>query len=277
MVAIVSFKILTMKKLLLLLGSSLFLLVSTMAQQKKTKVLLLGCFHFDNPGLDVAKFENANIMSEKRQQEVMELVAKLKQFKPDKIFVEAPVSNQGKLDSNIMKYKAGQLTLQANETHQLGYRLAKELNLPTLYAVDYHEADFPYDSLVKSAMEAKQMNLLGYMKNTIDSIQNDFNGTLKTKTISEILLKQNSTAMNDLGVGVYFDFLVAGKEGNHVGSYLTSEWWRRNMIIYENILKRMTGKEERILVIFGQGHTALLDAMMKYNKNIELVPISSVL
>jgi len=277
MVAIVSFKILTMKKLLLLLGSSLFLLVSTMAQQKKTRVLLLGCFHFDNPGLDVAKFENANIMSEKRQQEVMELVAKLKQFKPDKIFVEAPVSNQVKLDSNIMKYKAGQLTLQANETHQLGYRLAKELNLPTLYAVDYHEADFPYDSLVKSAMEAKQMNLLGYMKNTIDSIQNDFNGTLKTKTISEILLKQNSTAMNDLGVGVYFDFLVAGKEGNHVGSYLTSEWWRRNMIIYENILKRMTGKEERILVIFGQGHTALLDAMMKYNKNIELVPISSVL
>jgi len=216
-------------------------------------------------------------MSEKRQQEVMELLAKLKQFKPDKIFVEAPVNYQGKLDSNIIKYKAGQFTLLANETHQLGYRLAKELNLPTLYAVDYNDADFPYDSLVRSAMEAKQMNLLGYMKNTIDSIQNDFNETLKNKTISEILLKQNSRAMNDLGVGVYFDFLIAGKEGNHVGSYLTSEWWRRNMIIYENILKRMTGKEERILVIFGQGHTALLDAMMKYNKNFELVPLRSVL
>ena len=266
-----------MKKFLLLLISSIFLLVSTMAQQKKTKVLLLGCFHFDNPGLDVAKFDNANIMSEKRQKEVMDLLAKLKQFKPDKIFVEAPVSYQGKLDSNIMKYKAGQLTLQANEIHQLGYRLAKELNLPTLYAVDYSDAEFPYDSLVKSAIEAKQMNLLGYMKNAIDSIQNAFNETLKKKTISEILLQQNSSVMNDLGVGFYFEFLIAGKEGNHVGSYLTSEWWRRNMIIYENILKRMTGKEERILVIFGQGHTALLDAMMKYNKNFELIPLRSVL
>ncbi len=274
---IVLLKILTMKKFLLLLGSSLFLLTSTMAQSKKTKVLLLGCFHFDNPGLDVAKFDNANILSEKRQLEVLELVAKLKQFKPDKIFVEAPVNYQRTLDSNIMKYKAGQLTLQANETHQLGFRLAKELSLPTLYAVDYQGADFPYDSLVKSAMEAKQMNLLGYMKNTIDSIQTDFNETLKNKTISEILLKQNSDLMNDLGVGLYFDFLIAGKEGNHVGSYLTSEWWRRNMIIYENILKRMTGKEERIVVIFGQGHTALLDAMMKYNKNFELVPLNSVL
>ena len=71
-----------MKKFLVLF-SSLFLLVSAMAQQKKTKVLLLGCFHFDNPGLDVAKLDNSNILSEKRQQEVMELLAKLKQFKPD--------------------------------------------------------------------------------------------------------------------------------------------------------------------------------------------------
>jgi len=266
-----------MKKLLLFFGASLFLLISTMAQQKKTKVLLLGCFHFDNPGLDVAKFDNANILSEKRQKEVMELLAKLKQFKPDKIFVEAPVSYQGTLDSNIMKYKSGQLTLKANETHQLGFRLAKELNLPTLYAVDYQDADFPYDSLVKSAMEANQMNLLGFMKKSIDSIQNAFNESLKNNTIREILLKQNSNAMNDLGVGFYFDFLIAGKEGNHVGSYLISEWWRRNMIIYENILKKMTGKEDRILIIFGQGHTALLDAMMKYNKNFELVPLNSVL
>jgi len=265
-----------MRTFVLLLGACVFFNVVTFAQNKKTKVLLLGCFHFDNPGLDVAKFENANILSEKRQQEVAEIVAKLKQFKPDKIFIEAPVSYQAKTDSNINQYKAGQFTLRANETHQLGYRLAKELNLPTLYAVDYSDANFPYDSLVKSAMEANQMTLLGYMKKSIDSIQNDFNESLKKNTVKEILLKQNSRTSNDLAVGFYFDFLVAGKEGNHVGSYLTSEWWRRNMVIYENILKRMTGKEERILVIFGAGHTALLEVMMKYNKNLELVPLHTL-
>ena len=81
----------------------------------------------------------------------------------------------------------------------------------------------------------------------------------------------------DFQVGSYYEFLVAGKEGDHVGSYLTSEWWRRNMVIYENVLKRLDGKEKNILIIFGSGHTALLEAMMKYNKNIELVPASSVL
>ena len=264
-----------MRKIFLFCSISAFLDASVLGQEPKTKVMLLGCFHFDNPGLDVAKFENVNILSEIRQKEVMEVVELLKQFKPDKIFVEVPVELQGRLDSNIIKYKSGQFNLRGTETHQLGYRLAKELN-SSLYAVDYREAQFPFDSLIKSATEATQFNLLGYMKRSIDSIQNDFNESLKKNTIREILMHQNTDAVSELQVGSYFDFLVAGKEGNHVGSYLTSEWWRRNMIIYENILKRLDGKEKKILVIFGSGHTALLKEMMKYNKHLELVPVKSI-
>jgi uncharacterized phosphosugar-binding protein len=39
----------------------------------------------------------------------------------------------------------------------------------------------------------------------------------------------------------------------------------------------MNGKEERILVIFGSGHTAMLDAMMRYNRKLSLVPVETVL
>lgn len=265
-----------MKNIFLFCSLSAFLAISVIGQESKTKVVLLGCFHFDNPGLDVAKFENANILSDKRQKEVMEVVELLKKFNPDKIFVEVPVELQARLDSNINKYKAGQFTLRGSETHQLGYRLAKDLNLSTLYAVDYKDAQFPFDSLVRSATEAKQFDLLGYMKRSIDSIQNDFNESLKKNTIRELLLNQNTDASAQMQVGAYFDFLITGKEGNHVGSYLTSEWWRRNMIIYENILKRLDGKEKKILVIFGAGHTALLKEMMKYNKKFELLPVNAI-
>lgn len=266
-----------MKNWLLLALYCLFFNGSFARQPQKTKVLLLGCFHFDNPGLDVAKFDNANIKSEKRQQEVKEIVEKLKQFKPDKIFVESPVSRQASIDSNIREYKEGNFELKANEIYQLGYRLAKELDLPTLYAVDYRESEFPFDSLMKSAMEAKQTEFLNYIRVAFDSVQNDFNESLKKNTIREIFLKQNSKESVDAGVGIYYEFLQAGKEGNHVGSYLSSEWWRRNMVIYENILKRLTGKEEKILVIFGAGHTALFQAMMQYSKKLELVPLHAVL
>src|SRR5450432_1431200 len=266
-----------MKKTLLLLAFGFALSLATFAQPQKTKVLLLGTFHFDNPGLDVAKFENADVMSVKRQLEIRQVLDKLKQFKPDKIFVEVPVTSQQKLDSNLLNYKNEKFTLRATETHQLGYRLAKELNLSTLYAVDYQDADFPFDSLMESAAEANQTKFIADIKSSIDSVQQYFNESLKKYTIGEMLLDQNSKPMVDLQVGFYFNLLIAGKQGNHVGSYLTSEWWRRNMVIYENILKRLTGKEERILVIFGAGHTALLQQMMQYNKNIELVPAASVL
>ena len=184
---------------------------------------------------------------------------------------------QPKLDSNYQKYKAGNFVLRASETHQLGYRTAKELNLPGLYAVDYNDADFPFDSLMKSAAEAKQFQLIESVKSSIDTVQYFFNESLKKHTIGQMLLEQNEPSMVDLQVGWYFNLLGAGKEGNHVGSYLTSEWWRRNMVIYENILKRLSGKEEKILVIFGAGHTAILQQLMKYNKNFELVPVSTVL
>ena len=212
-----------------------------------------------------------------RQAEVLEVTEKIKQFRPDKIFIEMPAEQQQRLDSNFNKYKAGELKLGASETHQIAYRVAKELNHAGLYAVDYTEANFPFDSLMKSATAAKQFEFLGMIKQTIESIEKDFNESLKTKTIKDILLHHNSPGMMQIAVGMYYEFLVAGEKGNHVGSYLTSEWWRRNMVIYENVLKRLDGKEERILILFGSGHTALLNEMMKYNQKLELVPLADVL
>lgn len=259
-----------------IIATTMFWLLQASAQQPK-EVLLLGTFHFDNPGLDVAKFENANVLSAKRQEEIHEVIQLLKAYKPDKIFVELPPEVQGKVDTAIMKYKAGKVNLKANEVFQLGYRLAKELDLSTVYAVDYRGADFPYDSLVKVCMAAKQFQLLGFMKQSIDSIEKSFNASLRTKTIKELLLEANTEKARAMQVGGYYHFLQAGDQQNHVGAYLASEWWRRNMIIYGNILKRLEPKDKRILVLFGSGHTALLHEMMKYNQQLQVIPVSSVL
>jgi hypothetical protein len=95
--------------------------------------------------------------------------------------------------------------------------------------------------------------------------------------MTQMLLRENTPDAIRIQNEFYFRLLPAGKEGNHVGSYLVSEWWRRNMIIYENILKRLDGNEKSILVIFGSGHTALLNQMMRYNSNIQVVSAENVL
>jgi hypothetical protein len=130
---------------------------------------------------------------------------------------------------------------------------------------------------MKSANEAGQTSLISFVQKMIDSVQKSFNSMLQKSTIKEMLVWQNSPQFNFSGVDFYFRLLPAGKMGNHIGSYLTSEWWRRNMIIYENILKNLNGNEKKILVIFGQGHTALLNEMMKFNPNIQLVNVADAL
>jgi len=54
----------------------------------KPKVMIVGTFHFNNPGLDYTKAERDSILSEKRQKEVRELIDRLKAFKPTKIAIE---------------------------------------------------------------------------------------------------------------------------------------------------------------------------------------------
>lgn len=258
--------------------AALFALLCAAAQNKQpVKVLLLGVFHFSNPGLDVAKFKSADILSEERQKEVMQVVEKLKAISPDKIFIEDAPENQNKIDSTLDQYKKGKYTLSSNEIDQLGLRLAKDLDLPALYPVDYRNADFPFDSLMKSATEAGQTDIIHFVQHTIDSVQTSFNEALSKLTITQMLLRENTPEAIKLQNTFYFKMLPAGKEDNHVGSYLVSEWWRRNMIIYENILKRLDGNEKVILVIFGSGHTALLNQMMRYNPDIELVNVNNVL
>jgi len=250
------------------------------AQQKKEKelkVLLIGTFHFDNPGLDVAKFKNADILSPKRQQEVEEVTRLLKIFAPDKIFIEAIPARQLQIDSSFASYKAGKKELSPSEVEQLGFRLAKQSGLSTLYAVDYQEAEFPFDSLMKSAMEAGQTDITSFVQKTIEEVQKSFNEALQKLTIKEMLLRENGEDLMRLQHEFYFKLLPAGRPGNHIGSYLVSEWWRRNMVIYENILKQLNGNEEKIMVIFGSGHTAILNELMKFNPNIKLVSVSEVL
>jgi len=266
-----------MKNIFFLIVALIFC-ISTIAQNRdRIKVLLLGVFHFENPGLDVAKFKNADILSSQRQKEVIQVVKKLKYFAPDKIFIEADPADQLNIDSSLTQYKKGKSALTANEIQQIGFRLAKDLNLSTLRGVDYREANFPFDSLMKSIAEAGQTSIQSFIKRTIDSIQSAFNERIQKSTLSEVLIWQNSPESDFAGVEFYFRLLAAGNKNNHVGSYLTSEWWRRNMVIYENVVKNLDGKEKKILILFGSSHVALLNAMMKYNNNFELVDLKSVL
>ncbi|UFH57506.1 DUF5694 domain-containing protein [Spirosoma sp. KNUC1025] len=262
---------------LITLGLALLSSTITKSQPKPVEVLLLGTFHFENPGLDVAKFENANILSTKRQQEVKQVVNQLIAYKPDKIYIEAEPAQQAQWDSLFRLYQQGKFALKANEIYQLAFPLAKTLGHPHLYAADYRQADFPYDSLIKVLTASGQQEMQQTIQTKIVQVEQAFNANLSKYTIGEMLKLDNTPKSRKDNLAFYLYCLGAGKLSNHVGAYLASEWWRRNMVIYANILKQLTGNEKRIVVLFGSSHTAVLAELMKYNSALRLTDVGEVL
>lgn len=118
------------------------------------KVLLVGSWHFNYPGLDAYVTDDnnrVNIYSEKRQKELIELLDYIALFKPTKVLVESgPITSY--LRHNFNEWKAGRENLMAAERSQIGMRLVERFKLDSIYGVDDWPLimDLHYDSLLSN-------------------------------------------------------------------------------------------------------------------------------
>ncbi|WP_291286125.1 DUF5694 domain-containing protein [Flavobacterium sp.] len=266
-----------MKKIALLLFFAIaFHTVS--AQSKKKQVLLLGTFHFENPGLDVAKINSFNVMSDKSQKELENITNKIKKFGPDKIFVEWNYQKQDKLDKFYAKNTDSLLHKRADEIVQVALRSAKKLGHKKLYGIDYNNTDFPYDSLVKGMTTANQFDLIKKNEETMKSYEKDQNEKIAKYSLTELLVDINSKESNVDNVSWYLETAIkGGKTDNFVGAFLVSEWYRRNLYMYALIQKLTESKDDKIMVLLGAGHTAMIRDFFKHNSDFEIVELPTVL
>ena len=70
---------------------SLLLALGARSQTKPTELLMLGTFHFHNPGADLVKTKGFDVLAPKPQAELAVITDKIKAFGPQKIFVEWPL------------------------------------------------------------------------------------------------------------------------------------------------------------------------------------------
>ncbi|MCB0279074.1 MAG: hypothetical protein KDD94_06220 [Calditrichaeota bacterium] len=71
------------------------------------QALLMGTFHYHNPGADVAKTKAFDILSEGSQEQLDSLTKLIRDFNPSKIFVEWSFKEQRELDSLYQLYRQG--------------------------------------------------------------------------------------------------------------------------------------------------------------------------
>jgi Family of unknown function (DUF5694) len=218
----------------------------------RPEILILGTYHMANPGHDIFNMQADDVLSPKRQQEMVRVVEVLKKFHPTKIAVEANVGSTT-ITQNYADYVAGKYTLTRNEREQIGFRLAKELGHKTIYPVN-EDGDFPYEHVVNYAKANGRVEKLNALQASVGTRVKEENDFLLSHTILEMLELMNSDSRIAKDVASYFAFVPYGDPDDYAGPDLLAMWYQRNIRIYHNIVALIDSPNDKILVIYGAGH-----------------------
>ncbi len=277
---------------------------TTTENDNKIVTLLLGTYHWDNPGLDELNTETGNYLTDTKQKEIQELVEKLNVFNPTKILIEQNPSLQYKHDSLYTLYKNSNFDLNSlgqNEIYQLGYKLAKMNNHDRVYCVDadgayygqairmvaqnnQHKEYLNYDEENKATFKLNQEYINTH--SILDNLrkENDQNKILKNhylynnyfvlvRDTANVLRQSYKERLMEIDGEQYF---MKSVDGENIGVEGYVEWLKRNVRIYANILD-VCKKEDRILVIFGTSHIRPLQIYLGDNPEFEIVNTSEYL
>lgn len=237
------------------------------------QVLVLGSWHFANPGADLVNAEADDVLTPVRQAELEALVRRLAVFQPTAIMVEAEGQRPDLLDTGYMDFAPDDLLSKRNETTQIAYRLANELGIERVYGVDTREGEidfFPFDK-VQSFEAAKGIDVTGPMIAQVQAEAAEFSEAQKTETISQLLARQNDpaqiTAMHN---AFYYGLLELADATSQPGAQLNYGWYARNALTFSKIAAT-TKPGDRVIVLFGSGHAYWLRHFAESTPGFSLV------
>ena len=241
-----------------------------------TKILLLGVGHF--------KPSNKDIFGEKIQKQLTKLNDIFVKFNPDKICVEYTAHSQEDIDNsynmfdlndftdidkmknqtlgNIKMYNSIYSITYKNEVVQIGYRLGKTLKHDRIYAIDDDTIleDGPWEKISDYYTENNKncWNKIKYV--------DDFEDIIKS------FLHENSDEVVYCNHHSYMSINSVNTGSTYDGAVYTANWYMRNLKIFANIQK-LCETSEKLLIIYGCGHLAILRHLIKSCNNMELVNI----
>jgi len=249
------------------------------------RVLLLGTFHFQDAGRDNYKPAfPIDILSPRRQAELDTIIRRLAAWRPTLVAIEQRPERQARIDSMYAIYPANGMDTLRNEIYQVGFRLAKRLGLPGVVCVDDWGAHLPGPE-TEEAWDSAAAALAPGMYSETDwdaryTALYHMDDSLKSVwPLTETYLRMNSPDRIRTGHGHYLvGTMLNGRPGEYLGADgFVSSWYNRNLRIYSNILRVARDPGERILVIYGAGHMAILHSLMESSPAVKLDDVNAVL
>ena len=248
--------------------------------KQKIKIMLVGTYHFANPGQDKFNTKVDDYSTPERQQQIQEVNNTLAKFKPEKIFLESNVKYQNEADSHFQQYKEGKVDITGkmiNERLQIGEKLAKQLNNKHIYAADA-DGEWLGQQMEHYADSTKLSYYKDFVK-TFGEYMTFYNHYIATHTIKQNLeyLNRPQELLNHNHMMYNYVFARIGAGDTYIGAELVGEWYKRNVKIYANILKNVSPTDKQVMVLFGSGHIHILKQLFMDNPDFEVVEANAYL
>lgn len=247
-------------------------IAGTAVAAEPARILILGTHHFAG-STDFIKGTPEDITSERRQREVEELVRRLAEFRPNKIAVEIPYSEETSLNSEYQAYVAGTRPLGPSEDEQVGFRLARRLQHPKIYAIDYRLNE-DMGRVMSWAAANGDEEFVQFVQQFGARMQAEAKDAA-TLPLLEVLRRHNTPEYDNLHSN-YMRMARVGTGTEPVGAEVVADRYERNVHIFAN-LARATEPGDRILVIYGASHGKLLRDFVRESTELELEPIAPYL
>lgn len=220
------------------------------------KVMLMGVFHFANPGLDKVKSEVIDVTTPGNQVYLAGLAERLAAFRPTDVLVECEPSAQARQDAAFAGYRKGTQALAVNEIQQIGFRVAKEAGLAGVTCFDEGAVHWNAEPMFEY-LETHEPDGKAAMEAMFASLSARDTREQTTMSLARLLQLSNDPERDRENKALYMATNAVDAGGGFAGADASASWWHRNFRMYANIQKA-AAPGRRVLVLAGQGHTAIL-------------------
>jgi len=220
--------------------------------------MVLGTYHFGNPGLDLNNLKVDSVLTPARQAELDSVARALSEFRPTLVMVEMQSDAPDFAVKSYAGFTPASLATDANEITQIGFRIAKRAGLATVNGIDEQPKDgepdyFPYDKVEASAKKFGQGALLTHANARIAPFMQAFEAAQKTSSVAQLLTMMNEPGTPISGMAFYYDILPIGDANDQAGADLNAAWYLRNAKIFGKAM-HVAKPGDRVLIVYGSGH-----------------------
>jgi len=239
----------------------------------KPQIMVLAVFHLVSTNNRFTQ-RQGDTLTDKRQREIEQVVEQLRAFNPTKIAVEH--GYDGKLNERYQQYLSDKYVLTAEETDQYAFRLGKELGLSHIDSI-YYPVSFDDNEAEAYAHAHDQKAVWDAALDRGRKLVQQLDEVLAHGTTLEALRFMNSEEAIDLNGSMYLVLDRIGGCNEYPGADAVSQWYATNLHIFANLMRLITSPDDRVLVIYGQGHVQLLRSFIKGSPDLQFIDPLTVL